>query len=396
MQQTNSPVIIFVKPKIILVQEIKIIPSKSKITDLVALRHSPSSEARTTLILLCEDGSLKIFTANSGITDCWLRGAESDLALPADSHSSITALRPARKKKPPKPGSSRTLGLSSFPIDFFEQCTLISDVEFGGSDLLQVYNVQQLKNRLNSQSTYVACSKRGGFTMEITNKDAFSVICGVRVAVGGLDSQKIPSFIEVFGRNIPVATTRSRWYDIPLSREETLQSDKKLVLTFGPPTDSHVTIVDTVKVYGKTKEDFGWPDETEDYTGSASAPASTANANSTSVPAIPAANTTSSSRSSYDSDTTSATVNGNPTILESVFCSALDTLDGCFSTMPTANYPHKQKAMEIVTKMLNMQVLVFQRLNICIVFRYCLLFLILVQKYYIVLLIIYAVVMLVN
>ena len=52
------------KPDTVLVQEIKVVPAKAKIMDMVAIRH-PSSNAdhRTTLILLCEDGSLRIYMA---------------------------------------------------------------------------------------------------------------------------------------------------------------------------------------------------------------------------------------------------------------------------------------------------------------------------------------------
>lgn len=39
---------------------------------------------------------------------------------------------------------------SSFPIDFFEYCVAMNEIEFGGNDLLQIYNPQQIKNRLNS------------------------------------------------------------------------------------------------------------------------------------------------------------------------------------------------------------------------------------------------------
>lgn len=52
------------KPDLIAIQEIKVVPSKSKIMDMVAIRHSSGTEQRTTLILLCEDGSLKIYMAN--------------------------------------------------------------------------------------------------------------------------------------------------------------------------------------------------------------------------------------------------------------------------------------------------------------------------------------------
>ena len=70
----NSPVVLMVKPDSIRVQELKVLPSKSKMTDLVALRHSWSvgHDSRTTMILLCEDGSLRIFNANQSYTGKYL------------------------------------------------------------------------------------------------------------------------------------------------------------------------------------------------------------------------------------------------------------------------------------------------------------------------------------
>lgn len=62
-----------VKPDTILVQEIKVSPAKAKIMDMVAIRHASSnSEHRTTLILLCEDGSLRIYMASMLQTGFWL------------------------------------------------------------------------------------------------------------------------------------------------------------------------------------------------------------------------------------------------------------------------------------------------------------------------------------
>lgn len=43
----------------------------------------------------------------------------------------------------------------SFPVDFFEHCTALNDVEFGGNDLLQIYNTQQIKHRLNTTGKLV-------------------------------------------------------------------------------------------------------------------------------------------------------------------------------------------------------------------------------------------------
>ena len=51
----------------------------------------------------------------------------------------------------------------TFPVDFFEHNQQLTEVEFGGNDLLQVYNGQQIKHRLNSTGMYVANTKVGTF-----------------------------------------------------------------------------------------------------------------------------------------------------------------------------------------------------------------------------------------
>ena len=48
---------------------------------------------------------------------------------------------------------------TSFPIDFFEHCQPSNDIEFGGSDLLHVYNRQQVKHRFNTTGMYIASTK---------------------------------------------------------------------------------------------------------------------------------------------------------------------------------------------------------------------------------------------
>lgn len=100
-----------------------------------------------------------------------------------------------KKKKVVKSGkNSHSV---TFPVDFFEHCVAMNDVEFGGNDLLQLYNQAQLKHRLNTTGLYVACSKPLGLTVEITNNDLTMVMTGVRVLVGSQDIQRCPSFVEV-------------------------------------------------------------------------------------------------------------------------------------------------------------------------------------------------------
>ncbi|CAH1119052.1 unnamed protein product [Phaedon cochleariae] len=256
MQSSNNPVIIMLKPDSIMIQEIRVVPSKSKIMDMVAIRHSSGNDLRTTLILLCEDGSLKMYMANMEQTGFWM-SRSVQATIPS------TLLKPKKKKVVKSGGKSSNQ--VTFPVDFFENCVAMNDIELGGNDLLQIYNQAQLKHRLNTTGLYVACNKPIGFSIDITNNDSNMVLTGIRVLVGSQDIQRCPSFIEIFGRIVPLTTTRSRWYDIPFSREESLQADKKLTILFGPSQDPEtVTMVDNLKVFGKTKDSFGWPEETED------------------------------------------------------------------------------------------------------------------------------------
>ena len=67
---------------------------------------------------------------------------------------------------------------------------------------------------------------------------------------------------------MPVNLTRSRWFDFPLTREESLVSDKKLTINFGPSFDpAGVNIVDSVQIYGKSKDAFGWPEDQDEFSG---------------------------------------------------------------------------------------------------------------------------------
>ncbi|KAK2146046.1 hypothetical protein LSH36_637g01010, partial [Paralvinella palmiformis] len=126
-QTSNNPIVIMVKPDSFLIQEVKIQPAKAKIQDMVAIRHSGSNcDQRTTLILLCEDGSLRIYMANTEQTNYWI----SPTLQP---HGVITVLKPQKKKKVIKSG--KPAGQVTFPIDFFEHVQQSSDIEFGGNDV---------------------------------------------------------------------------------------------------------------------------------------------------------------------------------------------------------------------------------------------------------------------
>lgn len=92
--------------------------------------------------------------------------------------------------------------------------------------------------------------------------------------LGTQDTNRVPNFIEVFGRSQTVNLTKSRWFDIPLTREESLQADKKVSIVFGPSMDpGGVALVDNVQLYLKSKEAFGWPEDEETSAGTSSSAA---------------------------------------------------------------------------------------------------------------------------
>lgn len=73
-------------------------------------------------------------------------------------HRPLSIVKPVRKKKTSKARVKSTT--VSFPVDFFEHCQpLLNEVEFGGGDILQVYNVQQAKHRLMTAGMYIASTK---------------------------------------------------------------------------------------------------------------------------------------------------------------------------------------------------------------------------------------------
>lgn len=268
MHISNNPVIFMITPERITAQEIKAQSSKSRIMDMVAIRHTVSGLEKTTLILLCEDGSLRIFTAQPETTSYWLSPQVQPLENQLYSSNLFTKSTTNKKSKRKTTNQQKTIGQNGapiFPIDFFEHCTMLPDVEFGGNDLLQIYNKQKLKTRLFSTGMFVASTKPSGFTLEVYNNDANTVIVGIRVLLGTQDPLRAPQSVTVLGRTIPTVVRRARWFDIPLTREEILQSDKCLKVIFGNSQDpENVCMLDSIEVYGKSKDLVGWPDDGDD------------------------------------------------------------------------------------------------------------------------------------
>ena len=74
----------------------------------------------------------------------------------------LNIVKPLRKKKTSKARVKSTA--VSFQVDFFAHCQpFFNEVEFGGGDILQVYNMQQVKHRLMTAGMYIASTKVGTY-----------------------------------------------------------------------------------------------------------------------------------------------------------------------------------------------------------------------------------------
>ncbi|VVD06116.1 unnamed protein product [Leptidea sinapis] len=195
MQASNNPVVV---------------PAKAKITDMVAVRHAgggPHGEQKTTIIVLCEDGSLRMYATGGERLDYWLAPAMRPVHVPRRRVHRRAAPHAARKQFLQKKlifpfgylkvvAKSNTNGSPQFPIDFFEHCVTMTEIEFGGNDLLQVYNTGQIKHRLNTTGLYVVSTKMSGFSLEVINSDSNMVICGIRILLGSQDVARTPTYVE--------------------------------------------------------------------------------------------------------------------------------------------------------------------------------------------------------
>ena len=92
-----------------------------------------------------------------------------------------------------------TCVISNHPSDYIL-------TQFGGNDILHVYNRQQVKHRFSVGGLYIANTKPGGFTMEVHNLiPGTTVMVGIRMMVGCRSLERAPSSAEIFGRTHPVS-----------------------------------------------------------------------------------------------------------------------------------------------------------------------------------------------
>ena len=71
-----------------------------------------------------------------------------------------------------------------------------------------------MKLRLQTTGLYIANTKPGGFSVDVTNNDSNTVMVGIRVMLGSQDISRVPSTLEIFGRTVHISVMRPRYFII--------------------------------------------------------------------------------------------------------------------------------------------------------------------------------------
>ena len=228
LHQAENPVILVVEPDRNTVQEIKA-GTKSKIMDMVAILHL----AKGAFAQQCEDGVFKIYLSKTTVN--WLQSK----LQPAGA---VCVVKPSMKKHTAK--VLRSAGKLNFTQDFFEQ-DQTGDLKCSGPDYVRLVN-----QRLQTSGLYIANTKPGGISMDITNSDTNTVMVAIRVLLGTQDVSRVPMSREACG----------------ISNHVTLLRPRCQTVNFGATQDpGGVNMTDSIQGWTKTKGAFGSPEDSEEY-----------------------------------------------------------------------------------------------------------------------------------
>lgn len=103
--------------------------------------------------------------------------------------------------------------------------------------------------------------------------------------------------------------------------------------------DTYIIYFNYYSRYGKTKEDFGWPEEPEDFSATVSGTGATGSSGS-------------GSESSTLGGASSAPL--PLTAVDRLVSAALETLDGCFVATPAEKIVARAGALNLATRLLNL------------------------------------------
>ncbi|KAK6106256.1 E3 ubiquitin-protein ligase UBR4 family protein [Brugia pahangi] len=139
-------------------------------------------------------------------------------------------------------------------VTVFEQCRPIQKLEFCSKALEQVYDTVELTKRITTSGMSAVCLKQKEFEVVVKNLDWNCVICALRIEV---TPDKCPTSVTVFGKKINLQTKTPRMFDVRLTRKQSINCNNEVTLNF--ICNNVPAQIWSIKVFGKTKKDFGFP-----------------------------------------------------------------------------------------------------------------------------------------
>ena len=265
------------------------------------------------LFALRDDGSLQVFAQEPppppGIAAADVQQKQlARAAANASAREAIAArLRGARGVGDDKIGNDKNDenddeskgAAAAFPLDFFERTTCVTgEVTFGG-DLARRTSSDSLRFALQSEDSHVEAPAPGACKVTMSLAKAGHVIVGLRVHLGNSGSTQTPTEMVIGPAPIPApipapapapppgvapprppqssnttttTTTTTdgrrkfpfeigarRWYDVPLTRIESVAAERDLVVYLGAAASPGTCVrVDHIEVYSMPKSEFGW------------------------------------------------------------------------------------------------------------------------------------------
>ena len=264
------------------------------------------------LFTLRDDGSLQVFAqeppppAGVAAADVQQKQLARAALTQADRAATAAKLRGARPDVDVREdfengdeSESRNALRNAFPLDFFERTQCVtSDVTFGG-DLAQRVSSDSLRFALQSEDSHVEAPAPGACEVTMSLAKAGHVIVGLRVHLGNSGSTQCPTELVIGAapthatpnavpkapapppgvvppggaqrvssselrltdgrRKFPFELGARRWYDIPLTRLESVAAERDLVVTLGAAASPNTRVrVDHLEVYSMPKSEFGW------------------------------------------------------------------------------------------------------------------------------------------
>lgn len=141
----------------------------------------------------------------------------------------------------------------TFPVDVFEKGACITQKiritgDFATRPPLDVVR------KFSSAAQPIVSPHVDHLKVVIQNQNAEMCIIGLLVLVGEALNAHIPTELHIMDRVVETQPGVKRWYQLPLTTEEILNSDRELVLsTLGSHVASNPPVIDQIEVFGMRK-----------------------------------------------------------------------------------------------------------------------------------------------